>query len=1268
MFFFAFCLLKQANNMMPFVATSNIIHRYVTVNYRGNANDEHGGLQFIPDIHRSYDPLQYPLIFPDGQDGWHCNLSHTVLQHINYQLMDRDGVVNPILYGKSLGQQFMVDQFAKVELSRLNYIENHQKELRAEVYSGAKDAMKKSDGEALKNVGKKVVILPSSFTSGSRYMHQQYLDSIALYQRFAHPHLFITMTFNPLWPEIQERLRPGETALDRPDLVARVFKLKKQQLIKDITSENIFGRAIARTHSIEFQKRGFPHMHIIVWLEGKSHLTETELNQIICAEIPDEEVDVEVMDGTSKKPVTKTITNPLFEAVSNFMLHGPCGTADSNLSCMRDGYCRYNFPKDYKSKTEMSEDGYPLYRRRSPEEGGNSIQKWRNNRRITYTNADVVPYNKYLLFKYNCHINVEYCHSVNAIKYHLKYINKGLDSATFTVDDANPSSDVSQDSNETETNEVQEYLNNRYVSPGEGCWRLRGNEVAGRKPSVSRLQIHLEGEQTVYFDADEKDQSMERIERSERTKLTSYFDLNARDEYARNLLYREIPEHYTWDQNSRKWKRRKRNPSGNEMLDMIGRIYSIHPAQIQLYALRLLLNHVRGATSYTDIRTVDGVVHESFQAAAIALNLVKNDFIWIECMKEANDTHTNINSLRKLFVSILVNCEVSDHRALYENFKTDLCSDFTYKYKREFPRHPLLSGLSSDDGEQHANDNNNTSSKKSWPLQQYAINSALILLQRLLKDQNKTMDEYGLPSPDIDKEHFVQNCLADQYTYDEDDLLPEQAKAFFEANYPKLNSDQKCVFERIKHLVENRSSDGKLIFLDAPGGTGKTFTLNVLISWMRMEGHEVATSATSGIAATLLYNGRTAHNRFKLPFHPHKESFCSVKKQSDDAKFLRSMGLAIIDEGPMLNKLCYEALHRTLVDLAPESDKKKKFGGKLILVSGDFRQLLPVIEKANRSKIVGHTLKHSSVLWDEDVITLQLRENMRVKNEIAQCPHNHDKLKAYEEWLLSLGEGRLRSHATIDNSNIIEIPTEMCVDTKEECVDSVFDDFERNIGNAEYFQSRIILAATNEIVNQVNDSMVERIPGDLHEFASIDTVGDIDSTTMFPTEFLNSLSLSGLPEHMLKLKKDTVVILLRNMDIKAGHCNGTRYLVKHIGKYRLVLHKLDCKEEDKNKVLILPRIPMRYGGQSFPFELTRLQFPLKIAFALTINRAQGQSAKKCGVLLPKNVWTHGQIYVAFSRCGNPECIFVWAEQSQFEEYKLDKTKKYVKNVVYREVI
>ena len=132
----------------------------------------------------------------------------------------------------------------------------------------------------------------------------------------------------------------------------------------------------------------------------------------------------------------------------------------------------------------------------------------------------------------------------------------------------------------------------------------------------------------------------------------------------------------------------------------------------------------------------------------------------------------------------------------------------------------------------------------------------------------------------------------------------------------------------------------------------------------------------------------------------------------------------------------------------------------------------------------------------------------------------------------------------------------MCIDSKHEVVDAVFEDFEENIGNADYFETRILLAATNEIVNKVNDEMVERIPGDLYTFRNIDTVEDLDNSTMFPTDFFNSLSLSGLPEHELKLKVNTVVILLRNMDTDAGDYNGTRYLVKLIGRYRVVLHKL----------------------------------------------------------------------------------------------------------------
>ena len=83
---------------------------------------------------------------------------------------------------------------------------------------------------------------------------------------------------------------------------------------------------------------------------------------------------------------------------------------------------------------------------------------------------------------------------------------------------------------------------------------------------------------------------------------------------------------------------------------------------------------------------------------------------------------------------------------------------------------------------------------------------------------------------------------------------------------------------------------------------------------------------------------------------------------------------------------------------------------------------------------------------------------------------------------------------------------------------------------------------------------------------------------------------------------------------------------------------------------------------------TRLQFPLKVAFTLTMNRAQGQSAAKCGILLPTSVWTHGQIYVAFSRCGNPNNICVWAEREQFTDRGYCSDKKYVKNAVFRQII
>ena len=1255
------------------------------------------GLEFIPDYHRSYDPLQYPLIFPDGHDGWHPTCGRTLFEHINFMIMDREEIINPILCGRSIGQQFILDQYCKLELQRLRWVELNQKTIRAELYSGFADSVKKS--ENLQKRGKKV-ILPSTFIGGDRYMHQQYLDSMTVFQRFGRPHLFITMTANPQWKEIQDILKSDQTVFDRPDLVARVFKLKKQQFVKELYSESICGKCVARTHSIEFQKRGLPHIHILIWLNWKN-VDPVMIDKIICAEIPKENLEVPDENNVGK---TKLVTNPLFTKVTgskttSSMLHGPCGEHNPRRACMCEGFCKYNYPKNYVSRTEMNEDGYPKYRRLSPKEGGNSYETYRNNKKYIFTNGDVVPYNKYLIARFDCHINIEYCNSLSAIKYLFGYINKGCDQATVEVK-VSMDNDLTEKLDDENHNEVLEYKTQRYISTAESCWRLRRNEVAERKPAVFRLNVHLPEQQIVYYNPNDYDieHFKRQLETSKKTPLTAYFDLNKRlcekkehetkndskqRENERNfvskLLYRQIPEYYTWNNKDKKWMIRIKKNNNDMPPREIARVYSVHPTEIERYSLRLLLNHIPGVKSFLDLKTVDNEVMSSFHDAAVKLNLVRNDYIWIECMKEANDTQTNISHLRKLFVTILLYCEVGNPIDFYNSCKSFLSSDYEHMYKQEFIKFPQLKHLTDGNDPMERIEKNDPM----WTVEQYAQNSTMIYLQQLLSKENRSMESFGLPKPNLINEQFIQNIFGDGLNSMKSnvELTKEKATKYFNQNFGRLNKEQLIVFNRLKDLLNNyincakkgkipREKEGSLVFLDAPGGTGKTFILNVLINWVIMKEQLVVATAASGIAATMLHNGRTVHNQFKVPINITTESMCNISKQSKMASFLRDVLLIIIDEASMLDKLCYETLDRTLKDLTDFPDTK--FGGKIVLLSGDFRQLLEVIPRANRAKIVLRCLKGSELLWDENVIHLKLNDNMRIKNALVKRPNDEGfkaKLIWYEQWLLQLGEGKLEEYY----DNIIEIPNQMCKETKDDVIDAVFDDFENNVGVPEYYQSRAIVAATNEIVNEINSELLERLPAIAVTKYSIDTVGDDDNPTAFPSEFLNAFNLSGMADHELCLKENTVVILMRNMDIDAGHCNGTRYFVKRIGDYRLVLEKLYSKG-NKNNILVLPRIPMTSSpGTKLPFVLKRLQFPIKVAFALTINRSQSQTfSGKLGILLPRSIWTHGQIYVTFSRCGDPNNVFVWANQDEFKELidsgKLPSGKIYTKNVVYKEVI
>ena len=246
----------------------------------------------------------------------------------------------------------------------------------------------------------KLVILPSQFEGGPRHMMQLYKDSMAIVLKYGKPTLFITFTCNPDWREVKENLFPKQKSWQRADLISKVFKCKLGRLIDQIRKMQIFGKNVAEIHVVEYQKRGLPHAHILVILDKKFKLdTAAKINKCISAEIPDK----------AKYP-------KLHEKVTKYMIHRPCNV--TKQQCIKDQKCTKNFPKKFAEETVINDFTYPTYRRRN-----RFKTNWKN---FEIGDEFVVPYNAYLLMKFDAHINVEVCSYFTAVKYLYKYVYKGI--------------------------------------------------------------------------------------------------------------------------------------------------------------------------------------------------------------------------------------------------------------------------------------------------------------------------------------------------------------------------------------------------------------------------------------------------------------------------------------------------------------------------------------------------------------------------------------------------------------------------------------------------------------------------------------------------------------------------------------------------------------------------------------------------------------------------------------------------------------------------
>ena len=592
------------------------------------------GFTSIDDAHELYHPLAYVLLFPTGAVGWSGELSRlnenleeigslSLHQWARYLIMRRLGGLSHLQRCAALTSEFWCDVWAQIESRNLGYLRRAatQHSIRSSHFAAVDDAIDRH--ELLGQVGTPVW-MPASFVGSAKWYRGLFHDAMMLPTRFDFPDLFITMTCNPKWEEILNNVPAGADPHDFPDIVARVFYAKWMALLHDIVVGMIFGKVVAFCWRVEWQFRGWPHVHAMFILARKL-LSAQQIDGVVSAEIPDPAIHPE-----------------LYKLVTDLMIHGPfCGDSVPASRCREDNaeHCKYRFPKSPQTVTTLCSGHFPLYRRRclhSAQVRGHTISdEW------------VVSYNALLLLRYGCHINLEVCGHLKVIKYCFKYIFKAPDCATVCID------------------EIEHFISSRVISAGEAVWRILGLKLHQEFPPVQRLDLHLPQHHRVVFDAAADPQQVQLTLGQHSSTLLQWFLLNTRDIEARQLLYADIPGKYTWHNHS--WQPRRRD------CQVIGRIHMVGSTHTELFFLRRLLCVVRGARSFVDLCTVQGELYPTFKETCLARGMLVDDAEYIQVMQDMVNVECSVDALRREFACLVVRCNPANSRTIFEMFLPELC-------------------------------------------------------------------------------------------------------------------------------------------------------------------------------------------------------------------------------------------------------------------------------------------------------------------------------------------------------------------------------------------------------------------------------------------------------------------------------------------------------------------------------------------------------------------------------------------------------------------
>jgi hypothetical protein len=455
----------------------------------------------ISDEHELYHPLAYVLLFPTGEGGWSCGMKRrhydgsdagtlTLSKWALFIIQRRVGGLSHLQSCGHLTSEFWCDVWAQAEAAKLGFLRRPETQalIRSSRFNSVLDCIAQQGPLASEG---RPVFMPASFVGSAQWYRALYHDAMALPTVLGRPDIFLTMTCNPGWPEIRDNIPAGSDPLHHADLVARVFYAKWMALLDDIHAGAIFGEVLGFCWRIEWQFRGWPHVHCMIILKRKL-LAAHQIDGLVSAEIPDPDRHPE-----------------LHKVVTEFMIHGPfCGDIRPTARCRQKDklHCRFRFPKDRQECTVICSNQFPLYRRRmhysALVKGHRVSDEW------------VATYNGLLLLRYRCHINVEVCTHLKVTKYCYKYVFKRPDEAAIGVD------------------EIDLFLSSRVLSVGEAVWRILGLRLHQEYPPVFRLHLHAPHQHRVTFDASNPAAALESIA-GQTSTLLQWFRLNQSDESAR---------------------------------------------------------------------------------------------------------------------------------------------------------------------------------------------------------------------------------------------------------------------------------------------------------------------------------------------------------------------------------------------------------------------------------------------------------------------------------------------------------------------------------------------------------------------------------------------------------------------------------------------------------------------------------------------------------------------------------------------------------------